>query len=181
MLAAIRTKEAAKANAEQRIVELTTKIDARAERFNRREWLVENKSHFTDLSERLDADPTTTRTLLRQLIVGFITVTPDPREDGAVAFTFAAEASFAGLPPDAWQEWPRTVLASSGGRRRRKGLYLPAESLEAEDTPDDSADGPPIQDGRLMNHLIRGDVTVRRVRRAPNSCPRGDSNTRHAV
>jgi hypothetical protein len=172
IVAAIRSKQAAKDNAERRSSELSQRIDAGAEAFDRRQWLIDNRPFFDGLSVHLASeDVPAVRQLLKQLLVSPIVVSPQSRGD-AVCFTFTAEASFAGLPATAWATWevPRTRT------RRKNGLYVPAAS-PGHDGSDDPDDGPAIEDGRQQNHLLNG-VLTRRVRKW---CPRGDSNTRHAV
>jgi len=177
LVALMRSKRAARSNAEARIIELTGQIDARTIEFDRRQWLRENRPVIDGMSADLfGKDTQAARRVFKQLLISPIVVNPQVREDGVIGFSFRCEASFAGLSMGTWQRWD--IPASA--RRNPHGLYAP-DTDDGPDTDDDdvtvTADGSNPFDLRLANHLLVGTVS----RRVQNKCPRGDSNTRHAV
>jgi site-specific DNA recombinase len=175
ILAVMRSKQTAKTNAEQRVVELTAQIAARGEQFDRRQFLIENRATFNGLSAELaGSDVQAARRVFQCLLVGPIVVTPQTRDDGVVAWTFACTASFAGLPAETWNPGARGWDMPKG-RPNPNGLYA-AES--DDDTPDDPADE---YLGIEKKYLLTGTLSKPLPRRVQRKCPRGDSNTRHAV
>jgi hypothetical protein len=127
ILLAMRQKQAAKTNAEQRVTELSAQIEAGAQQFDRRQWLIENKPAFGLSADLFGKDTQAARQVFKQLLVSPIVMTSQVRDDGAVGFTFACEASFAGLPADRWQTWdvPTQDAGTHAGCTRQRAPTLP--------------------------------------------------------
>ena len=124
---------------------------------------LESRPVFEGLTADLfGKDTQAARRVFRYLLVSPIVVTPQPRDDGPVRFTFACEASFAGLPADHRQRWDVPAGKASTTSKTAKGpkpggLYAP----ESDDAVDHPEDGPEIADGRQQNHLLTGALTRR--------------------
>jgi hypothetical protein len=175
ILAVMRSKQTAKTNAEQRAAELTAQIAARGEQFDRRQFLIDHRSTFDGLSAKLlGKDVQAARRVFQCLLVSPIVISPPTRDDGAVGWTFACTASFAGLPAETWAPPGARGFDIPKGRKNPRGLYAPDV-----DVPDDPADD--VIDGVQAKYLLIGTLNKPLPRRVQKWCPRGDSNTRHAV